>query len=95
MSYKNKIKMFSRPYDKVDTINLPCVTISLGSIFRFSRGEGFLLGSWPSRNGVLALIMGGRRSFSVEVLIELVTKIELMKKFSSSHEAGYGSFLRG
>ena len=59
---------------------LPWVTISFGSIFRFSRGEGFLLGSWSSRNGVLAFIMGGRRSLSVEVLIELVTRIECEKE---------------
>ena len=52
------------------------MTISFGSIFLFSRGEGFLLGSGPSRNGVRAFIIGGRRSVSVEVLIELVTKIQ-------------------
>ena len=58
------------------------MTISFGSIFLFSRGEGFLLGSGPSRNGVRAFIIGGRRSVSVEVLIELVTKI---KGKSSNH----------
>ena len=52
------------------------MTISFGSIFLFSRGDAFLLGSGPSRNGVRAFIIGGRRSVSVEVLIELVTKIQ-------------------